>query len=127
MKNWLNELKISKSMNKIRTILIVFYVQLSAAAIDKPMIEVNSYVDSSLITIGDLITYTISIDYADSLAIEKPGEGVHLGQFEIKDYTIFEPVQKEKRIFQKYEYMISVYDTGRFIIPPFPIAYFPKD
>jgi hypothetical protein len=114
-------------MKRIFATLVLLFLHLSAAIIDKPMIEVNSYVDSSLITIGDLITYTITIDYADSLAIEKPGEGVHLGQFEIKNYTIHEPVQKDNRIFQKYEYVISVYDTGRFVIPPFPIAYFPKD
>jgi len=114
-------------MKRILTTLVLLYLQLSAAMTDRPMIEVNSFVDSSLITIGDLITYTITIDYADSLAIEKPGEGVHLGQFEIKDYTIHDPVQNDNRIFQKYEYVISVYDTGRFVIPPFPIAYFPKD
>jgi hypothetical protein len=117
-------------MVSIRSKIILFFLLIcpaAAAVTEKSMIEVNSSVDSSLITIGDLITYTITIDYADSLAIEKPGEGVHLGQFEIKDYKIDEPVYKNQRIFQKYEFVISVYDTGRFVIPPFPIAFFPKD
>jgi hypothetical protein len=45
---------------------------------NRPLIEVNSAVDTSRITIGDRITYTLSIDHADTMRVEKPGEGVHL-------------------------------------------------
>ena len=93
----------------------------------KPLIEVNSSVDTSVITIGDRIKYSISIEHADTLRVAQPGEGVNLGQFEIKDYQIHEPVDKEGRIYKKYDYVISVFDTGKFTIPPFPIAYFPTD
>jgi hypothetical protein len=61
------------------------------------------------------------------MRIEKPGEGVNLGQFEIKDYKIYDPVLDQGRILQKYEYVVSVFDTGSFVIPPFPVAYFPTD
>jgi hypothetical protein len=91
------------------------------------LIEINSSVDTSRITIGDRIKYEITIDYSDSLDIEHPGAGINLGQFEIKDYKIYDPEEKENRIIQKYEYTISMFDTGSFTIPPFPIAYFPKD
>jgi hypothetical protein len=93
----------------------------------KPLIEVNSAIDTSIITIGDRITYSISIEHADTLRVAQPGEGVNLGQFEIKDYKFYDPLKKEGRIFKKYEYVISVFDTGKFTIPPFPIAYFPTD
>jgi hypothetical protein len=93
----------------------------------RPLIEVTSAVDTSRITIGDRITYTITIDHADTMRIEKPGEGVNLGQFEIKDYKIYDPVLDQGRILQKYEYVVSVFDTGSFVIPPFPVAYFPTD
>ena len=94
---------------------------------NQSLIEINSSVDTSRITIGDRIKYEITIDYSDSLAIDHPGAGINLGQFEIKDYKIYDPEEKENRIFQKYEYTISVFDTGSFTIPPFPIAYFPKE
>jgi hypothetical protein len=61
------------------------------------------------------------------MRVEKPGEGVNLGQFEIKDYKIYDPVHEEGRIEEKFEYVISVFDTGTFVIPPFPVAYFPTD
>jgi hypothetical protein len=93
----------------------------------RPLIEVTSAVDTSRITIGDRITYTITIDHVDTMRIEKPGEGVNLGQFEIKDYKIYDEVHDQGRILQKYEYVVSVFDTGSFVIPPFPVAYFPTD
>jgi len=93
----------------------------------RPLIEVNSSVDTSRITIGDRITYTISIDHVDTMRVEKPGAGVNLGQFEIKEYKIYDPVREEGRILEKFEYVISVFDTGKFVIPPFPVAYFPTD
>lgn len=111
----------------IYIILIITAVNLVYSQSSLALIEINSSVDTSRITIGDRINYEITIDYSDSLAIEHPGVGINLGQFEIKDYKIHEPEENENRVFQKYEYNISVFDTGSFTIPPFPIAYFPKD
>ncbi len=116
-------------MRKSLSIHIIFliFIGFCAAQENRPLIEVNSVVDTSHITIGDRITYTLSIDHIDTMRVEKPGEGVHLGQFEIKDYKIYDPVRQEGRILEKFEYVISVFDTGTFIIPPFPVAYFPTD
>jgi hypothetical protein len=108
-------------------IIVLTFIGFCAAQDSRPLIEVNSAVDTSRITIGDRITYTLSIDHVDTMRVEKPGEGVHLGQFEIKDYKIYDPVQQEGRIWKKFEYVISVFDTGTFVIPPFPVAYFPTD
>ena len=36
-------------------------------------------------------------------------------------------MKKEDRNVLKYEYVISVFDTGSFTIPAFPVAYFPND
>lgn len=115
-------------LNTVKKIFLLLFVTfISSVNAQNSLIEINSSVDTSRITIGDRIKYEISIDYSDSLAIEHPGAGINLGQFEIKDYKIQEPIEKENRIYQKYEYTISVFDTGKFTIPPFPIAYFPKD
>jgi hypothetical protein len=92
-----------------------------------PLIEASSAVDTSVITIGDRIIYTVDINYQAGMRVEKPGAGVNLGQFEIKDYTIAEPVTESGRTYLKYEYIISVFDTGSFTIPAFPVAYFPED
>ncbi len=106
--------------------LIVFAAS-ALFAQEKSLIEVQSEVDTSTITIGDRINYSITIDRDKDLRIMKPGEGLNLGLFEIKDYKFHDPVEKNDRLIEKYEFNISVYDTGKFTIPPFPIAYFPLD
>lgn len=91
------------------------------------LIEVAAAVDKSTITIGDRIKYTLTITRDKDLRIEQPGPGANLGMFEIKEYEIHEPVEQAGKIIEKFEYSISVYDTGKFIIPPFPVAFFPSD
>lgn len=89
----------------------------------QPLIEVQASVDRSVITIGDRITYSLRISHADSLHIQQPGPGANLGGFEIKDYHIADPVHRNGRTIQKFEYTIAVFDTGHYRIPPFPVAY----
>ncbi|RMG62295.1 MAG: hypothetical protein D6715_12410, partial [Calditrichaeota bacterium] len=48
--------------------------------------------------------------------------GANLGQFEIKDYHIDEPRHENGQVVEQFRYVISVFDTGRFVIPPFPVA-----
>ncbi len=113
----------------MRRILFVLILLLSSAlfAEDKGLIEVKAQVDTAVITIGDLIHYSIIIDREKELRIERPGEGLNLGMFEIKAYDFPEPVEKNGRIIERFNFTISVYDTGHYAIPPFPVAYFPQD
>ena len=108
-------------------LLLLLLVQIGFGQDEKPLIEVRSSVDTSLITIGDRIKYTVSIDHVEGMRVEQPGAGVNLGQFEIKNYNIQPPYSEDDRVYIKYEYEISVFDTGKFTIPPFPVAYFPTD
>ncbi|MGD9898577.1 MAG: hypothetical protein AB7T22_05565 [Calditrichaceae bacterium] len=125
-------MKIGYSNNIIKNIIFVIFLFIIAGthrakASENVLIEVQSMVDTSTITIGDRILYSIIIDRAENLRIEKPGEGLNLGMFEIKDYKFHDPEKKDGRIIERYDFSISVFDTGRFTIPPFPIAYFPSD
>jgi hypothetical protein len=119
--------RFNKRLGLCSLLFVLFFYGSLFSQEEKPLIEVNSAIDTSLITIGDRITYSLTIEHADTLRIAQPGEGVNLGQFEIKDYKIYDPIKKNGRIYKKYEYVISVFDTGKFTIPPFPIAYFPTD
>ncbi len=91
------------------------------------LIEVKAQVDTATITIGDHILYSIIIDRQKDVRIIEPGQGINLGMFEIKDYKFHEPLKKGDHVIQRYDYVISVYDTGKFTIPPYPLAYFPSD
>ncbi len=100
---------------------------MSLQAQDKGLIEVRAEVDTSVITIGDRITYSIIIDRDEHLRTARPGEGLNLGQFEIKGYDFPEPLHQNGRIIERFNFNISVYDTGHYAIPPFPVAYFLDD
>lgn len=89
------------------------------------LIEVQSAVDTAEIFIGDRVNYSIIISHQENLRVEQPGEGLHLGAFEIKEYNFSEPVKENGIVTQRFDFTISVYDTGRYTIPAFPIAYFP--
>lgn len=107
--------------------IILIALAAHAWADEKPLIEVKAQVDTASITIGDHITYSIIIDRRKDVRIIQPGQGINLGMFEIKDYNFHKPVQKGNRIIERYDYVISVYDTGKFVIPPYPLAYFLSD
>lgn len=92
-----------------------------------PLIEVEASVGKSVITIGDRLTYTLKISREKGMRIREPGKGTNLGMFEIKDYVVHDSVTIKNRIVQQFDYVISVYDTGKFVIPPYPIAFLPSD
>jgi len=108
-------------------ILVLWFTGLLVGQDVKPLIEVQAEVDTAQITIGDRVQYSLVIDHAKGMRVEQPGPGANLGQFEIKDYKIFDPEEVDDRIRLRYAYVVSVFDTGKFTIPPFPVAYFPED
>ena len=117
-----------KGFFKAITLWIIIIVwMVSAWADQKPLIEVKAQVDTAIITIGDHITYSIIINRRKDVRIVQPGQGLNLGMFEIKAYNFHKPVQKGNRIIERYDYVISVYDTGKYVIPAYPLAYFLSD
>ncbi len=104
-------------------VLILF----GATAIAQSLIEVEASVDKANMRIGDQIVYSLKIDRDADLTIKSPGQGANLGMFEIKDYEIHDPIERDGRIVEQYDYTISVFDTGSYVIPPFPIGYLTSD
>lgn len=93
---------------------------------DQDVISASSAVSKNVLRIGDKLTYTITIEYDNSYRIQTPGQGANLGYFEIKDYKVHPTQQLGNVNRDVYEYTISTYDTGQYVIPPFPIGYFKK-
>ena len=117
------------NISHMKTIVFISFILISflAKANENTLIRVKAEVDKSVITIGDRITYSLTIDHHKSIRIEQPGPGANLGQFEIKNYQIHDPIEKNEIVTQLFEYEISVFDTGKYIIPPFPVAFFESD
>jgi hypothetical protein len=113
-------------LKKTAYILVLVLTVLSGNLLAQTaLIEVKSAVDTAEIFIGDRINYSLIISHQEGLRVEQPGEGLHLGAFEIKEYKFSEPQETDGIITQQYNFTISVYDTGKYVIPAFPVAYFP--
>ena len=94
----------NKSLTKISFIqfsFLLLIVNFSSILADS-LIRVGVEVDKSVITIGDRINYKLTIENDKTLRIEQPGPGANLGQFEIKDYLILDPVEKDNIIKNTY-------------------------
>ena len=87
-------------------------------------ITLSSSVDKATITIGDLITYTVTVSRDEDVEVRLPALGENLGGFEIRDYQVYDPQKKAGRILDKVDYIISTFDVGEFEIPPVAIGYF---
>jgi len=91
-------------------------------------ISIISSVDRTTCTIGDLLSYTVVVSYAESLRVEMPGLGANLGGFEIRDYNVYDDKKKDGLIHSQVDYVISTFLTGEFKIPPLSVRYFtPSD
>lgn len=107
--------------------LIIGMFRAAAGVEAQEDITVTSSVDKAKITIGDLITYTVTVTHHPKLRVEMPGLGANLGGFEIRDYEVHDPRKEEGRIVSSVDYVISTFLTGEFEIPPLSIQYFTPD
>jgi len=90
-------------------------------------LSIQTEVDRDRITIGDRITYTVTITRDPDLEIVTPGLAANLGQFEIKDYQVHDPRSENGKLVDVLEYSITTFDTGQYVIPPLPIGYMVSD
>jgi hypothetical protein len=122
-----NSNKIIVLMRSLIFTELCLVIMISLLSAEDSLIRVNAHVDKSIISIGDRLTYTLTIEHAKDIHIEQPGPGANLGQFEIKDYEIHKPLDRNGLVTQQFDYKISVFDTGRYVIPPFPVAFAESD
>ena len=101
--------------------LLLFWQGFGWAAPGK--ISIQSTVSKSKITLGDTITYTVTVTREPDVKVKLPQLAENLGQFEIRDYKVFNPVKKNGKIIDRVQYKISTFDVGDFKIPPIAVAY----
>lgn len=111
----------------IRRIYILFVAGFLLFAVpgqaQKSNISIESRVDKSRITIGDLITYTLTVRHAPEIEVKEIPIAANLGMFEVRDYKIHEPRRIDGQLSQQYDYVISTFETGEFVIPFLEVRY----
>ncbi len=90
-------------------------------------VTVTAWVDSTTITIGDVLNLTIEANYGDTVTVQPPEIGQQLGDFAVLSHS--EPLFRKTDHQQtaQFKYQIAVYDTGQHVIPPIAIPYYDTD
>lgn len=87
----------------------------------KEPIKVEQTLDKAIITVGDIITYTMTVDAPEGIQIAMPPPGAQLGQFIIRDYEFPDPETEGDRVIHRYIFTITAYSTGSLEVPPMPV------
>jgi hypothetical protein len=99
-----------------------FFSQALARAPQKPGISVRASLDKDKVTIGDKLTYSITIVKSRHIEVELPPFEEALGDFAVKDFG------KKNRVFFGQEkitlwYLLDTFITGKCTIPKSVIKY----
>ncbi|MDZ7294944.1 MAG: BatD family protein [candidate division KSB1 bacterium] len=114
----------SRNMSKALGFLAALCIVGVHASQVRSSITVESKVDRATIFIGDRVMYTVTVKRTPDVVVEMPSLGAHLGMFELRDYTVKEPVKQGGLLVEQTEYVISTFETGDFEIPPLTIRYY---
>ena len=87
-------------------------------------IEIVTAVDRAEMYVGDLITYTITIEHDSAIELLPPPLGANLGAFDVKDYeTDITTRLRGGRIKSENRFVLSTFTTGNYLIPPIPMVF----
>ncbi|OQX53593.1 MAG: hypothetical protein B5M48_03180 [Candidatus Omnitrophica bacterium 4484_213] len=91
-------------------------------SIDKLPLEVSASVDKDKATIGDKITYSITVKADKDIEIKFPEFGQNLGGFAIKDFGTSRKGWFRTKTYRQW-YVLDTYTSGKYSIPEARVKY----
>jgi len=95
----------------------------SADRSDNVPVNVRAAVDRSVITIGDRVRYSLTVEADPSVEFELPPFGEELGGFSILDHGVEETRDRSGRHVASQWYELDTYTVDTYVIVPAAIAY----
>ncbi|MCK5127466.1 MAG: hypothetical protein KAR42_14515 [candidate division Zixibacteria bacterium] len=115
-------------MTSLRIIGILCICFLTMGMVIADDISVTASVSRQTAYIGDLIDYTITVNYSSGITVTPPAAGKNLGQFDVKDYRVGEEKELDgDRREQNLWFEMRTFTTGEYVIPSLEIEYFTVD
>ncbi|MFH0924901.1 MAG: hypothetical protein V1872_04600 [bacterium] len=90
---------------------------------NRPPVEVQAAVDKVSATIGDVITYTITINADPKIKVDIPEIGAEIAEMRVIDFGGEGPKKIEGRKVWTKWYKLQADIVGSYIIPPVKVAY----
>ncbi len=94
-----------------------------AAAEPRPPVETRSRVDRAVATTGDVITYSVTVDYDPAYEVEIPEPGAEIAGFRIIDVGREEPRDVRGRRIEERWYKLRADLVGSYVLPPVTVTY----
>ena len=108
-------------------LLVLFNTNISAQDYLQSPIKIDAQVDKSGVTIGDKITFTITIIADPDITSHPPDFNSHFKGFEIIDNGIKNSKKEGTQIRTAIWYRLRADEIGEFIIPSVPITFSAPD
>jgi len=89
----------------------------------KKPVSVSASVDKARATIGDKITYKITVDFPENIEIFFPETKDKVGGLTVKDFAVSDIERDDGRITRELSYVLETYKASSYIIPAFDIKY----
>ena len=83
--------------------------------------KVSSKVDKTVISVGEIINYSMEVEIPEGYGAAIPPPGAQLGEFLIRKYDFPPAKKKGGRLVQQFNFQITAYTTGESSIPPVPV------
>ena len=114
-----------KSLQYIVFMIIVLVLfSIVTCANEQDDIRITARVDRDTVRIGDIITYTVEVEWDKGVSIIGTAVGNNFGKFSIvKAHPAVDKMSTEGKQARLYSYEVAAYETGELGIPPFTIKY----
>jgi hypothetical protein len=89
----------------------------------KKPVSVSASVDKARATIGDKITYKITVDFPADVEVFFPETKDKVGGLAVKDFAVSDIERDDGRITRELSYVLETYKASSYIIPAFDIKY----
>lgn len=89
----------------------------------KPPVIAAASVDRAVATTGDLITYTVTVDYRPGYQVEIPEPGAEIAGFRIVEVGEEAPAEDGNRIVESRWYQLRADLVGSYVLPPVTVSY----
>ncbi|GEM_PF-2994500 len=104
--------------------IILFSVPVRAT---ESKVSASVSVDKEEITVGDIITLTVTARYPAGVEVNIPPLGDRLGEFFIRDISTPAPRTEQNETVKEVRYIITTYLVGDMTVPPVEVGYSYKD
>lgn len=89
----------------------------------KPPVIAEASVDRAVATTGDLITYTVTVDYRPGYDVEIPEPGAEIAGFRIVEVGAEGPEEDGDRVVESRWYQLRADLVGSYVLPPVTVTY----